>query len=224
MRSSALILSITCVALMGSARPGSAQFAVRAKAGTTGIGGDVSFSVIPRIALRVGATMMPVKPEGTFSDVTYQVALPSPLFTAGADLYLLGGVRLIGGLLIGAQHTDITGIYSGSANIGGQQYNGAQLGQLLGRVSAKNVAPYVGLGFGKTVGPGIGLSFDLGGAFLGPPTLDLSATGTCTNDAQCNAVLQPNLDREAADIQTDLERYARIFPMISVGVRFGFGG
>jgi hypothetical protein len=224
MRGFALILGVTSVALLASAHPSMAQFAVRAKAGTTGVGGDVSFSVIPRIALRAGATMMPVKPEGTFSDVNYQVELPSPLFTAGADLYLLGGVRLMGGLLFGAQHTDITGIYNGSATIGGQQYSGAELGELVGRVSARRVAPFVGLGFGKSVGPGVGLSLDVGGAFLGTPTLDLNATGTCMNNTQCRAALQTNLSREEAEIQPELEKYAKVFPMISLGLRVGFGG
>jgi hypothetical protein len=175
------------------------------------------------VALRAGATMMPVKPEGTFSDITFQVDLPSPLFSVGADLYLLGGLRLMGGVLIGTEQTDIVGIYSGTVNIGGQNYSGAELGNLLGELHAKNLAPFVGLGFGKTVGPGVGLSVDLGGAFLGEPTLALNATGPCTQNTQCNAQLRQNLDREAAEVQDDLNTYGRIYPILSVGLRFGFG-
>jgi hypothetical protein len=187
------------------------------------VGGDISFSVAPRIALRVGGTLMPVKPEGTFSDLDFQVDLPSPLFTAGADLYLLGGVRLLAGIMVGADQTDINGIYNGTVNIGGQPYTASALGELNGQISSRNLAPFLGIGFGKTVGPGVGLSFDIGGAFLGEPRLALSATGPCTTNPQCNTQLQQNLDREAASIQDDLNKYAKIYPMISLGLRVGFG-
>jgi hypothetical protein len=224
MRRVAWVLGLTCVALLGNVSFSHAQLAVRVKAGTTGVGGDVSMSIMPRIALRAGATMMPVKPEGTFSDVSYQVRLPSPLFTAGADLYLLGGVRLMGGVLIGADQTDITGIYNGSVNLGGQQYSGTDLGQLFGVVTSKNLAPFAGVGFGKTVGPGIGLSLDVAGAFMGAPSLALSANGPCMTNPICGPQLQQSLDQEEAEMQPDVEKYGKIFPMVSLGIRFGFGG
>jgi hypothetical protein len=211
------------VTLLGNAGAAAGQIALGVKAGTTGVGGDISVRVAPRIALRAGATVMPIKPEGTFSDVSYQVDIPGPLFTANADIYLLGGLRVMGGMLVGADETTITGIFQGTVDIGGQSYSGAELGALLGEITSNNVAPFAGIGLGKTVGR-LGVSLDIAAAFLGDPTLALRAnSGTCSQNAQCNALLQANLVRESAEILDDFGMYARLYPMLTLGLHFRFG-
>src|SRR5262245_15020539 len=149
--------------------------------------------------------------------------MPGPLFTAGADLYLTGRLRLIGGVLVGAKEFTIKGIYRGIANIGGQLYSSTELGQLLGQITSSNAAPYAGIGFGKT-GSGAGISLEIGAAFLGEPDLALRVNGgVCSQNAQCNAQLQANLNRESLEVLDEFKKYAKIYPMISLGLHFGFG-
>jgi hypothetical protein len=210
-------------ALLGNANPVASQFALGVKAGTVGVGGDFSFGVTPRIALRLGASTIPIKPEGTYSDVTYRVEADGPLLTAHADLYLLRNLRLMGGVFVVPNETTITAIYDGTVNIGGQSYSGADLGELLGQVTSRSLSPFVGIGLGKTVGSRIALALDIGAAFTGEPTLALGANGPCTQIEQCNQQLQANLGREAAEILDEFDRYAKIIPVINLGLHFGFG-
>src|SRR5262245_27518226 len=131
-------------ALVGNVNPVAGQFALGVKAGTVGVGGDFSFGVTPRIVLRVGASTIPIKPEGTYSDVTYRVEAPGPLLTAHVDLYLLRNLRLMGGVFVVTNETTITAVYDGTVNIGGQSYSGADLGELLGQVTSRSLSPFVG--------------------------------------------------------------------------------
>ena len=217
MRRTALVLGAVCAALLGSTSYGSAQLAVGARIGTTGIGGEVSYGIMSRLGLRAGVSVIPIKPSGTFDDVKFEVDPPSPLFTAGADLYLTNAVRVFGGLLIGADELGIDGDYSGSVQFGNQTYTGN--GTIKGVVESSSTAPFVGLGFGRTFGSGIGVTFDLGAAILGESTVILQEiTGPASQSTQAQR------DAKIAEIQDDVDKYAKIYPMISIGLRFGIGG
>jgi len=210
------------VTLLAGVRPAAAQLGVGVKAGTTGVGAEAALGVGSRLALRGSATLFPVEPSGSFSDVDYTVELPSPLFMVGADLYPFGnGFRIMGGLLLGAGETRLIGEYNGTVDIGGTEYNASELGDLNGLFTTSDAAPFVGIGFGKHFGRGLGVTLDLGVAFLGDPDLQFSATGPCTQNASCNAELQAALDREEAAVQDDLDRYARYYPIVNLGFKVG---
>ena len=206
-------------ALFVCAQPGAAQqMSIAAKAGTTGVGGELTLGLGSRFALRGSATTIPMKPTGTFSDVEYQVNPPTPMFTAGLDLYLLGGLRLFGGMLFGADQLALDGTYNGSVEFGDQTYQGS--GTLTALVSRSSTAPYFGLGFGSTIGRGLGIFFDVGGAILGETTVALSATGPVTMAPDYEA----NRMKEQQSIQDNIDKYAKVLPMVSLGLRFGLGG
>lgn len=222
MRRFAMWTGLAAAVVLGSVQPAVAQLGVGAKVGTTGVGGEVALGLSPQLALRGSATVFPTDPSGTYSDVDYTLELPSPVFMVGADFYPLGGgFRIMGGVLIGAEETTLTGRYSGTVEIGNRQYQASDLGDLRGLFTTRNTAPFVGIGFGRHVGTGIGLTLDLGVAFLGDPTLRLSANGPCTENPTCNAELQTQLRQEEAEIQDDLDRYARYFPILNLGVKIG---
>jgi hypothetical protein len=205
-------------ALLVCAQPGVAQLGIAAKAGTTGVGGELSFGLGSRLALRGSATAIPMKPTGTFSEVEYQVEPPTPMFTAGVDLHLMGGMRLFGGVLFGADQLTLDGTYNGSVQFGNQTYQGS--GTVNALVETSSTAPYFGIGFGQTVGRGLGFFFDMGAAILGKSTVSLTATGPVT--------LAPDYEadrlKEQQNIQDNIDKYAKVFPMVSFGLRFGLGG
>jgi len=202
--------------------PAAAQLGVGVKAGTTGVGAEAAFGITSRLAVRGSATMFPTEPSGSFSDVDYTVELPSPLFTVGADLYPFGGgFRIMGGLLIGAEQTNLLAEYTGTVELGNQEFSASELGDLRGVFTTSNAAPFVGIGFGKHFGRGLGLTLDLGVAFLGDPELRFSTTGPCNDDPVCGPQLRAAIAEEEAAVQDDLDKYARYFPILSLGLKFG---
>lgn len=214
MRRLVLILGATCVALLSTTNTASAQLAIGGRAGTTGVGGEISFAIIPRLALRGSATVIPVKPKGTFDDVDFKVDPPSPMFTAGADLYMTENLRLFGGILFGADELGIDGDYSGSVQFGNQTYTGQ--GQIIGVVESSSTAPFFGLGLGRTFGSRVNFNLDLGAAILGESTVRLiEITGPASQSTQAQR------DAKIAEIQDDVDKYAKFYPMISFGISIG---
>lgn len=219
MRRTALAFSLLSALLISDAAH--AQLAIGARAGTTGVGGELTLGVGSKLALRGTATVIPYKPKFTLDDaansIEYEAELPSPIFTAGADLALAGPLRLFGGLMIGADEVIASGAYSQSVQFGDRTYTGN--GTVTATVETASTAPFVGIGFGKTWGSGIGLNLDIGGALLGESTVTVSATGPIANSADYQAQRQ----REQQKIQDKVDKYAKVYPMISLGIRVGLG-
>jgi len=216
------VLTAVVAALLGGAADAEAQFGVAVRGGTLGAGIDAAYG-FGKFAVRAGGGFFPVEPEGNFSDVDYTVTLPGPLFTAGIDYNLIGPVRLTAGMLFGAQKTELVADYTGSGDksidIGGEDYTAAEIGRLTGVFETSSAAPYLGLGLGRHFRRGVGIVLDLGVAFLGEPSLTLRATGSPNN-----AQLQRDLNAEAAEVMDDLEKYTRLYPILSLGLKFGIGG
>jgi hypothetical protein len=76
----------------------------------------------------------------------------------------------------------------------------------------------VGLGFGTPAAShgALKLVMDIGAA-LGKPTIGLAATG-----AAGNPQLQADLDAQVAKTRTDVEKYAKVYPVLSLGLVYRF--
>jgi hypothetical protein len=207
---------VICAALITQTTQASAQFGIAAKLGSTGVGGEVSYG-IKRFALRGSVTAIPVEPKVTLSGIEYQIDPPGPLFTLGADFMVGYNFRLIGGLLIGADELTGSGDYNGTVNIGDQTYAGS--GTITALIESSSVAPFLGIGLGRTIGRGVGVTLDLGAAILGETTVALSATGPITQQPNYEA----NRQREEQRIQDDIDKYVKVYPMLSLGLRVGVG-
>ena len=81
-------------------------------------------------------------------------------------------------------------------------------------------AAYVLIGFGKHTSSGIGLSLDVGAAFLGNPSVTLAAEGGTFPD---QAELDARLELEAQAFEEDMKAYLKIWPILSLGIRIGIG-
>lgn len=221
------------VALFATAQIASAQgFGVGAHIGTTGVGGDAAIALNSHIGVHGSLGTIPTKPNATFSDLEFKFELPKTLMTLGVDFYPgAGSFHLSGGVFTGAKETNLSAIYNGTVTINGKSYSGAELGPLTGRFETSNAAPFVGLGLGRHTGAGFGLFLDLGVAFMGEPTLTLNnptfnppecansqAQATCT--AKRNELNQ-NVQAQAAKVEDDLKKYAKLFPMLNIGIRIG---
>jgi hypothetical protein len=211
---------LAAVALLaGAAGPAVGQaVAVGARGGTFGLGGEAVLG-LGRIALRAGAGVVPFTPTGTHSGITYEIEPPSPLLNVGVDLYLTGGLRLIGGLLFGAETTSFTAQLAESVRIGDHTYQPGQVGELAGELQTRSAAPFIGLGFGSYGHARVGLTLDLGVAFLGENDLELAANGPIAGDA----TFQQELEKERLGLESDLRRYTRFLPVLNLGFHVSLG-
>jgi hypothetical protein len=209
-------------AVAGALAPAAAQvpggLAVSVKAGTAGVGGEVAVPMSPRLALRGGLGWLPIEYHGTYAEQRYRIEPPGTYLTVGADLTLLGPLRLMGGFLRRSEPVRFDADLEGESRVGDQTYTAE--GRLQGEVRSATTAPYLGLGLGRTVGSGLGVYLDLAVAFTGDPELDLDASGPITEAPG----FQADLERERTRAQAELDAYYRYWPVISLGVRIGLGG
>jgi len=192
------------------------SFGLAGRAGSLGVGGEVNLDLNRFIGVRGGVGSIPMQPTGTFSDVEYTVKPPSSLQNVGVDLYPLGGhFRLSGGFLF-KHDIALEGVSHASYEINGVSYSAAEAGTLTASFTYSSTAPYATLGFSGR-GRGFGLSFDVGAASLGQPTVALAASGSMRD----NAIFQQNLRQDQADMQDKANKYMKILPIVSLGIRFG---
>ena len=213
---------VLCALVAAASHPVHSQAQTRAgivaHAGTMGLGADVAISPAPKVGLRAGGNFMPVEPSFTVSDIDFTLALQSPQFTAMVDLYPVGGFRLSGGLRYTSSNIELTGDYTGTIDIGGTTYSGTQVGTLTGVIEVRDLAPYVGIGFGNPTGSKLGFFFELGAAYQGAPTVTLHASGT----AASLPAFQADLAQERQDIEDDLGVYFKFYPVLTLGFSIGF--
>ena len=171
-------------------------------------------------ALRGGAGFSTLDADTRFGDFAARLELPSTWFDVGIDWFAMGNFRVGTGVLFQGEDPMIEGIVDRPIELGGQTVTPTELGELTGVVLTRDRIPYLRAGFGRHNEPGFGLFLDLGVGLLGSPAVELAASGG-TLDA---STLQGLLDAEAADIEGDLKTYLRLWPVMSVGLRYGFGG
>jgi hypothetical protein len=217
-RQLALVLGLTC-----AAGPLTAQtsFSIGARASTLGFGAEVAKLVSPHLGVRVAAYRYSRSFSDTQSDVAYNVDLKFKGVSALVDLYpsARGSFHLTGGLLTAPAEVDGVGQPSGDTyDFNGTTYTAAQVGTVNGTVRWDDKMPYVGLGWGTPAARKGGLSFlfDLG-VGLGKPTVGLTASS-----AVPGSTLAQDVEAERQDIQKDVDKYAKVYPVISFGLAWRF--
>jgi len=217
-----LIFALVFALALAPASSEAQGFGLAARASTTGVGGEVAISLLPRINLRAGLGFIPVEPDFTFSDIDYTISFPSPQVLAVVDLFPLGGTfRLSGGVLVQAEDIDADGQLAreASVRIGDETFDRDDVGNLKGTITTRDVAPYVGIGWGNHASAGVGLFLDLGVAFQEDPGVRLEADGPIRD----NAVFQENLERERRRAEDDVGTFFEVYPVVTFGLRFGVG-
>ncbi|MGH7502649.1 MAG: hypothetical protein ACREL7_12950 [Longimicrobiales bacterium] len=207
-------------ALVLSAAPAAGQnIAVSGRAGTLGLGAEVSVGLNRNFGVRGGVFAQPWQPSYTFDDIEYTLELASPSFLALLDVYPLGGgLRVSGGFVrFGGDH-EVHGQLTGPIEVGNQTYTPDQIGTLSGVFETRDMSPYAGFGFGRLGGRrGLGFAFDLGVAFHGEPGVQLNADGPIASQQE----FMDNLAIEAQNLEEDARPF-RFYPVLSVGLAIGF--
>ena len=190
-------------ALALDARPALAQFwGASVHMGTLGAGARVAVSVDEVWNVRGGIDLQPVDIEVSASDVDFSVELPSPAWWALLDWHPGGGgFRLTGGAVRFGRPLAIEGAPTKDWELGDNEYTPAEVGMIRGSLGTRQSGPYVGLGWGNAVGPGLGFALDLGIVAHGTPDLSFEVTGPISSDAQFRSTWKRRPNRSTTTCQ-----------------------
>ena len=187
--------------------------------GTLGLGGRIVTALGDRVNFRGGVDIVPVGLQAEELEVEFNFHLPSPVLTAVFDLYpSASGFRMSAGGLYFGNEIRIEGTPAEPVELGGNEYTPDQLGVIRGSLGTSRLAPYVGMGWGNALGYGLGFALDIGVAYHGPPDFTYEATGSAASDTQLIA----DLEEEAQAFNDDLPGVASIYPVLNLGVSFGW--
>jgi hypothetical protein len=199
-------------------KPGSG-WALDVRAGTLGIGGDLSRSIVPRVInVRVGASFFKYSTDFNESDISYNADLKLGSVPIAVDVFpLKNWLRLGGGIMVNLN--EITGTArssGGTINLGGTTYNLTDLGQVDGKVKFNRATPYFGFGFNNPIKKKgrFGFFSDLGFMYHGAPAITLTATNH-------TARIQQDIDKQIQKTNNNIKDF-KIFPIIQLGASYKF--
>jgi len=220
-KSSAILFLVLPVLLFyGAGCADTKQWAIGAKAGTLGVGGELTKKVATDINTRVGFNTLDYSFDDDVAGIEYDFDLGLRSFSALVDWHIFDGpFRVTGGVLTLDNNLDLDARSNQNVKIGDNVYTPAEVGVLSGRVDVEGMAPYIGIGWGNPVGRGRRWGFysDLGVAFASTPDVVLRANGTLANDP----VLRRDLAKEAREIRDDLDDL-EVYPVVSIGLYIRF--
>jgi hypothetical protein len=216
--------SCVLVAAMLSAAGAAQAAGVGVRAGTTGVGADLGFSLMPTLSARIGYSGLSYNMTVDQTDVKYDAKLRLSNLNLLLDFSPLPGpFRVTGGFIVNDNKADVNAEpTNGTYTINGVTYPAAAIGSLGGSVKAGNrAAPYLGIGYGNVAGAGVNFYFDLGVMFQGTPSASLSATcGSALPPAACSQ-LQRDVAAEQTKLQNEISGF-KYYPVANIGVTIGF--
>ena len=196
---------------------------ITARVGTLGIGVDVAKSITPQFNGRLGFNFGNVNFNRTDSGINYDSQLKLSSVQLFGDYYPFrsSGFRLTGGLVAQNNRFSVTSKpnNNGSYTIDGTQYQASNVGTLSGEYKYGNsIAPYLGIGIGRSANEGLGFNADLGVMFTGSPQVTLNASNLAFNT---NPITRNQLDNQVRQTENDLRGF-NVYPVLSVGLSYGF--
>jgi hypothetical protein len=194
-------------------------------AGTSGFALHVATPLNDRFSLRVGASLLDHDRSEHTRSVDYDFQLKLRTFDMLLDYYPTDrGFRLTGGLMFNGNRIDAAGLpnANGSYVINNRRYSASEAGRLDGRIDFRNLAPYLGVGWGKApqAEKGWGVALDVGAMMQGRPRVSLATSG-CTLPQPMCAQLAEDVSVERASLGDKVDNF-RVYPIIRAGVTYRF--
>jgi hypothetical protein len=196
---------------------------VTARVGTLGIGVDVAKSFTAQFNGRLGFNFGNINFNRTDSGINYDSQLNLSSVQLFGDYYPFtnSSFRVTGGLIAQNNKFSVTSKPSGSGTytIDGTSYSASTIGDLTGEYKYGNsIAPYIGIGIGKSTHEGLGFNADLGVMFTGSPKVTLNASNPAFNN---NPITRTQLDNQVRQTENDLRGF-NVYPVLSIGLSYGF--
>ncbi len=205
------VLVAALAAAAGSVQAGG----VGIRAGTTGLGADYGFDIVPTLGGRIGLSAMNFNTDVDTSDVRYDAKAKLLTGSLLLDWSPLGPFRVSGGFMPNRNKIDLTGQPSG----GGSFPAGSSLS---GNVKPeRSFAPYLGVGYGNVWTKGVNFYFDLGVMFQGSPQVSLSVNcGPSVSAGDCTTA-QNQVEAERQRVQDKVDKY-KYYPVANIGLTIGW--
>jgi hypothetical protein len=200
-----------------------AGIGISARVGTLGLGVDVAKSITPQFNGRLGFNFGSTNLNRTDSGINYDSQLNLSSVQLFGDYYPFtsSSFRVTGGLVAQNNKFSVTSKpnASGAYTIDGNSYQASAVGTLNGEYKYSNsIAPYIGIGIGKSTNEGLNFNADLGVMFTGSPKVTLNASNPVFNN---NPTTRTQLDNQVRQTENDLKSF-NVYPVLSVGISYGF--
>jgi len=207
-----------------------AQVAITGKAGTLGLGAEVTFGFFPQIDGRVGVNALTYSDHRAAGHIDYDADARLRTATALLDWHPGGhSFRLTGGLVWNGNRVDGRSIpsASGTYDIAGVQVPVSFVQRLDARADFDPVAPYAGIGWGSPMASArrAGVTFDLGVIFQGKARVHLNPVippgSPIRTTPGARDALNLLIQQEERDVEKEAASY-EYYPVVSVGVWYRF--
>jgi hypothetical protein len=213
--------AISALALAASAQAG---VGVDVSAGTPGVSGNLHLQVTPLLTLRGGYNFFDFELDGQeYDDIVYDADLAFSQLGGFVDIHpFMNGFTVTGGVLFGERAVELTATPTENIEIGGQVFTAEEVGRLEGGADFGDQAYYAGIGWDSTTHGlmPVSLVIRAGVALTDSPAVTMRNVGG-SMDPLIQAEINRELEQEVADLQSEFEDF-EFFPMISVGIGFGF--
>jgi hypothetical protein len=206
---------------------------VHTQLSTTGfVGVDAGYKFSPNLHARLGLNTVGFNVDYSSQGIDYKASLsPTNVHLLGDFFPFGGGLRLTGGLVFQSNQFNATGTPNASAipggiptqiNLGGVNYNVGDVGTVSSEGSFSNsVAPYLGIGFGTPLSPGLGFNFDAGVMFAGSANVKLRANIPSSVPAALQTQIRNSLADQERRTNNDIGGF-NVYPVISAGISYAF--
>lgn len=194
------------------------DFGLGVKAGTLGVGVEATWRALPWVDFRAGFNRYDYDDSDTQAGIPYDATLALDTYYATANLrFPLSPFRLTGGLYSNGNELLLTSTAEGTYEIGGVDFNAADVGTLSSVTSFSGTAPNLGVGYDFTVLGRVGLNLDLGVLWQGDPEVAINADGVLASDP----IFQSALEAERQELDDEISDY-KAWPVISLGFVVNF--
>ena len=199
---------------------------VSAEVGTTGAGAHFSVPLQQNLNARFGFGYLTYTHDGSTTDMDYRFKLKLQTIDALLDYYPItnSGFRITGGVVLNGNKVTANAKpnSSGTYTINGNTYSASDAGDIDGKIDFRNVAPYVGIGWGNAVSTneGWGFTSDIGVIYQGSAKSSLTNSGCTAGAAVC--------DQLASDLRVENDNLndkgddLKLYPVVRVGVNYRF--
>lgn len=192
--------------------------AIELRGSTLGAGGELNYAFNSKFTLGLGFNKFSRTANQSASDIDYDMSLKLQTISLLGSYHPFDGVfRFTGGLVNNGNKFTMTAKRTDTYKIGDQTYNGAQVGTLTGAIKFSSLAPYLGLGWGKSAGTGFGVTMDVGVLFQGAPKVEMNANGLLASDP----AFVKELRSEESKAESDIKDFT-MWPVVALGIDYRF--
>ncbi len=200
-----------------------AEWSVNIKAGTLGIGADVSKMISDTMAVRFNINGLKVKNiTKTIEGIDYSADLN--LFSAGVmlDYYPVedSSFRVSVGGYYDDNNVDATATSTGAITIDGATYNNTILTSINGKFTANKAVPYAGIGWGKATESGWSLSADIGLFYHGTPEAEITPNFTAAATAADKAAVNASIATYKVKVLDTIDY--KVYPVVMFAAKYTF--